>query len=147
MLDRAATVLSGPATPVPSPWVSHFDEASLASDAARSLRVLGDHRAAAEWTQRIIALRPRGTRSRALAQVTLAATLIDQGHLDQACAAAEDAIDGIDEVNSHLLTRQLRGVATQLLPYRSTATVRQCADQLETVICERTSMHRSADTL
>ncbi|MGV9675299.1 hypothetical protein ACWDSJ_08470 [Nocardia sp. NPDC003482] len=118
----------------------------MASDAARCLRVLGDHHGAATWTERIIALRPKGTRSRALAQVTLASTLIDQGQLDGAVTVAQDALDGIDEVNSHLLTAQLRRVAAQLRPYHRNATVRQFADHLDTVICERTSMHRLADT-
>ncbi|MEV0032693.1 helix-turn-helix transcriptional regulator [Nocardia sp. NPDC050793] len=142
-LEHAAAALSVHADPITSPWVSHFDEASLASDAARCLRTLDDLPAAARHAHRIIDLRPAGTRSRAFAQVTLGVILANQGHPDHACAVATAVLNDTVTMNSHLLTCQLHDLVRQLQRYRTT-TVRQFVDHLNTVIHERTSMHRSA---
>ncbi|WP_330233043.1 helix-turn-helix domain-containing protein [Nocardia sp. NBC_00508] len=144
MLDRATTGLSAHDTPVSSPWVSHFDDASLASDAARCLRTLGNPREATRHLHRIIELRLEGTRAHAFAKLSLTSILIQQGHPDEACAMATDAVNAIATVNSHVITSQLHQLGAQLEPYRSSAAVREFADKLSHVIGERTSMHRSA---
>ncbi|MGV9822971.1 hypothetical protein [Nocardia xishanensis] len=143
LLDHAAAALSVHSEPISSPWVSHFDEASLASDATRCLRALDDLPAAARHAHRIIDLRPAGTRSWAFAQLTLGVILASQGHPDHACAVATAALNDTATMNSHLLTRQLHDLVRQLQRYR-TITVRQFVDHLNTVIHERTLMHRSA---
>ncbi|MFD3427472.1 hypothetical protein [Nocardia fluminea] len=144
LLDQAARTLVAPAEPVTSPWASHFDQASLASDAARCLRTVGDLPGAARNAHRIIGLRPVGTRSHAFAQLTLAAILTAQGHPDHACVVATKVLDSISAMNSHQLTLQLHGLDHQLRPYLTNRLVGQFVDRLTAVIHERASMHRTA---
>ncbi|WP_280385324.1 hypothetical protein [Nocardia wallacei] len=132
LLDRAERALgTGPAA-LMSPWVSRFDLGSLASEAARSFRQLGDLTAAGQAAQRIIDLRPPGrARSRALGQLTLAAIFADQGHPDHACALATDVLDQTGELASYLVVHQLDGLREQLLRYRTSAAVNQFLDYLD----------------
>ncbi|WP_280335673.1 helix-turn-helix transcriptional regulator [Nocardia wallacei] len=122
LLDRAEHTLDAAMPAVLSPWVSRFDLGSLASEAARSLRHLGDLTAAARAAQRIIDLRPpdRG-RSRALGQLTLAAILTDQGHPDHACALARDVLTHTGELASYPVVHHFTDLRTRLERYRSPA--------------------------
>lgn len=77
----------------PSTWVSHFDEGSLASEAARCMQQLGKPVHAQRHAERIIELRPADrTRSRAFGQLNLIVALIEQGEPEQACALARDVL-------------------------------------------------------
>src|SRR6266568_224394 len=91
MLIDAEKMLGHEFVEPPSPWVSRFDEASLASEAARCLRQLGDLEAARRQAERVVALRSaERARSRAFGQLTLATILVGQGELDTADVIIRD---------------------------------------------------------
>ncbi|MGH3850308.1 MAG: hypothetical protein ACRDRT_11480, partial [Pseudonocardiaceae bacterium] len=72
LLAQAETALSGNHAEASSPWISRFDEGSLASEAARCMRQLGDLTEARRQAERIITLRPaERARSRAFGQLIL----------------------------------------------------------------------------
>ncbi len=74
--------------------ISRFDEGSLASEAARCLRQLG--------------------------QLLLASVLIAQGQPEQAYALAEEVLDATQPLSSYLVIQQLRELARDLEPYQAT---------------------------
>lgn len=117
----------------PSPWISHFDEGSLASDNARCLRQLGDFRAAHQQAERVVSLRPGGrTRSRAFGQLIMVKVLIAQGEPEQACAVARDVIDTTSSLGSFLVSQELLDLQTLLEPYRAQPVVAEflvCLDE------------------
>jgi tetratricopeptide (TPR) repeat protein len=131
-LLRAEQILGNEPTEPPSPWISQFDEGSLASEAARCLRQLGQMAAAARQAQRIIELRPGShTRSRAFGQLLLASALIAQSEPEQACALIQEVLDATQSLSSYLVIQQLRGLAQLLEPYQ--------ANQAVAIVC--TSLH------
>ncbi|KAB2370974.1 tetratricopeptide repeat protein [Actinomadura montaniterrae] len=70
-------------------WVSPFDAGSLASEAARCMRQLGNLAEAERQARQIIKLRADShTRSRAFATLLLVTVLIAQGRPDEACFQA-----------------------------------------------------------
>lgn len=98
-----------------SPWVSPFDEASLAMDAARSLLTSRDIVGAREHAERVVTLRPaERARSRALGQLLLATALLESGRGDQAAALAADALASTAHLGSEVVVGQLRVVARRL---------------------------------
>ncbi len=104
----------------PSEWISCFDEASLAIEAARCLRRLGQIARARGEAERVVALRPGDrARSRAFGQLTLAAILIEQGNPEEACAVGYEVLNGTRALSSFLVVQQLRGLGQLLEPYRS----------------------------
>ncbi len=139
LLDRAAeTVTATPANSL-SPWVSRFDLASLATEAARCSRHLGELDQAADQAQQVIDLRPPDrVRSRAFAQLTLAAVLAAQGHPEQACAVATEVIDSTQDLASYLIVQHLADVRGQLSPYSSSPVVISFIDYLRETIRTRT---------
>ncbi|KZM70467.1 transcriptional regulator [Nocardia terpenica] len=139
LLDRAEHSLGGGTPDVISPWISQFDLGSLASEAARSFRQLGDLTHAAKAAQRIIDLRPPDrTRSRALGQLTLAAILTDQGHPDHACALATDVLNRTGELASYLVVHQFADLRARLLRYHTSSTVNAFLDYLDHTIRAQT---------
>jgi hypothetical protein len=84
LLDQAEAVLTQPPDETPSPWVSRFDEAALANEAARTLRVLGDLHEAGRQAERIIALRPRDRTRSALALLRVSSS----AHWTRRCGSA-----------------------------------------------------------
>lgn len=138
VLLRAERELDSGHADTPSPWISRFDEGSLASEAARSLHQLGQFRAAARHAQRIIEIRPDShARSRALGQLLLANVLIAQGHADEACAAGYKALTAMESVSSYLVVQQLRQLAERLEPYRSSRVVADYLTAVEDVLRDR----------
>jgi tetratricopeptide (TPR) repeat protein len=123
-LLRAEQMLSQEPAELPSPWISRFDEGSLASEAARCLRQLGQHAAAARQAERIIEMRPGShTRSRAFGQLLLASVLIAQGEPEQACALVREVLDATQSLSSYLVIRQLHELAQMLEPYQANRAV------------------------
>lgn len=122
-----------------SPWVSRFDEGSLASEAARCLRQLGDLHQAQQQAERIIALRPGDrTRSRAFGQLLLVTVLIARGQADEACAIAQDVLDATQQLGSYLVIQQLLDLRQLLEPHRATnKTVAAFLPCLEEALRER----------
>ncbi|MBT2230425.1 helix-turn-helix transcriptional regulator [Nonomuraea sp. NEAU-A123] len=138
LLGHAETALQGSHSAAPSPWVSPFDAASLAGDAARCMRRLGDLLAAQRHAQRVLELRPAGrTRSRAFGHLTLAGVLIERGALDQACAVATDVLHTTGSLGSYLVIQQLRDLRDQLHPHRATACARGFLDHLAEALRQR----------
>jgi hypothetical protein len=77
LLILAEKALESDCPEPPSQWVSHFDEGSLASEAVRCMRQLGQFDEAERQAQRVIALRPGDRRrSRAFGQLGLVTALI-----------------------------------------------------------------------
>jgi tetratricopeptide (TPR) repeat protein len=123
-LLRAEQTLSQHTAEQPSPWISRFDEGSLASEAARCLRQLGQLSAAARQAELIMEKRPgTHTRSRAFGQILLARILVAQGEPEQACRIAQEVLDATQSLSSYLVIRQLNELSQMLAPYRANRTV------------------------
>ena len=123
-LLRAEQALDAPGTVALSPWVSHFDAGSLASEAARCMRQLGQFIEAERQARRIIELRAGGqTRSRAFGQLLLVTVLIAQGKPDEASALAQEVLDTTQSLSSYLVTQQLSDLQPLFEPYRGLAAV------------------------
>jgi tetratricopeptide (TPR) repeat protein len=138
LLARAEKALEGTHDEEPSTWVSHFDEGSLASEAARCMRQLGKPAQAQRHAERIIELRPADrTRSRAFGQLILIMALIEQGKPEQACAIAREVLNSTQSLGSYLVIQQLRDIQLLLEPYSATAAVREFLECLAEALRQR----------
>jgi tetratricopeptide (TPR) repeat protein len=138
LLQRAESTLDSPPAAEHSPWTSPFDEGSLASEAARCLRQLGDLNQAQRQAERIIALRPAyRIRSRAFGQLLLVTILIARGRVEAACAVAHDVLDATQHLGSGLVGQQLTDLQTLLAPYRDTTVVKELLTRLTDTLNER----------
>lgn len=138
LLDQAEQLLIMQPDREPSPWVSRFDEAALASESARCLRQLGDLRGTQRHAERVIELRIGDrTRSRALGQLTLVAVLIPQGQIEEACAVAHDVLETTRQLDSHQVIQQLLGLRKAFKPYRDYKIVTDFLGGLEEARNER----------
>jgi len=137
-LGEAERALGGTFSEAPSPWVSRFDEASLASEAARCLRQLGDLDAARRQAERVVTLRSgERARSRAFGQLMLASLLVEQGELDRATMIGYDIVNGTQALGSFLVVQQLDGLRGVLEPYRSVRVVAEFTDYLREALTGR----------
>jgi tetratricopeptide (TPR) repeat protein len=137
-LLRAEQMLGNQPAEQPSPWISPFDEGSLASEAARCLRQLGQMAAAARQAKRIIELRPDShTRSRAFGQLLLASALIAQSEPEQACTLIQQVLDATQSLSSYLVIQQLRGLAQILEPYQANQAVAALCASLHGALRQR----------
>jgi tetratricopeptide (TPR) repeat protein len=90
-LDDAERMLAQVADEQTAEWITPFDDASLAGEAAMCLRQLGQLAQAERQAHRVIELRTGDrVRSRAFAQLTLARVLIDAGRHDEAAAVGSE---------------------------------------------------------
>ena len=138
LLARAEKALDGTHDEEPSIWASHFDEGSLASEAARCMRHLGKHAQAQRHAERIIELRPADrTRSRAFGQLILIMALIEQGEPEHACAIAREVLNSTQSLGSYLIIQQLRDIQLLLEPYKCTAVVREFLECLAEALRQR----------
>ncbi|MGH3806761.1 MAG: helix-turn-helix domain-containing protein [Pseudonocardiaceae bacterium] len=143
LLERAEKALKQSPDEEPSPWVSHFDEGSLASEAARCMRQLGKLPQAQRHAERIIELRPADrTRSRALGQLILVTVLIEQGQPEQACAIAQDVLDATQSLGSCLVIQQLRGLQQLFAPHSTNAVVKDFLDCLGEALRQRAWLYK-----
>jgi tetratricopeptide (TPR) repeat protein len=130
-----------------SPWVSPFDEGSLASESARCLRQLGDLTAAARQAEHIVALRPADrARSRAFALLMRAGVLNAQGSADEASALAHEILDSTGNLSSFLVFQQLLQLADALHPHRSNGQVRDVLDRIHAARHDRVWPARTSTT-
>jgi transcriptional regulator with XRE-family HTH domain len=137
-LRMAERVLSSPSSAELSPWASTFDEASLAAEAARCLRQLGQLGAAHRQAARVVALRPsERVRSRAFAQLMLASILIAQSRVDEACALTRDVLGQTGALSSMLVLRQLEALSPRLAPFDRNAEVAAFLTVLQGELRER----------
>jgi tetratricopeptide (TPR) repeat protein len=138
LLLRAEKALDDVSAEPASPWVSHFDAGSLASEAARCLRQVGDLQQARQQAERVIVLRPGNrARSRAFGQLALASILVAQGEPDHACTIADDVLRATASLGSYLVVAQLLQLQQRLQPYRDNAAVAEFLDCLQDTVRER----------
>jgi tetratricopeptide (TPR) repeat protein len=143
LLIHAEKVLDTSPTEPPSPWISRFDMGSLASEAARCMRQIGDWAEAQRQAEQIVRLRPSNrTRSRALGQLTLVAALIERQKPDEACAIAQEVIDSTQSLGSFLVIKQLLELQRLLQPHRANSVVGEFVACLDEALHERQWLYR-----
>jgi hypothetical protein len=137
-LVKAESALARRADEPRSAWVSRFDDASLAMEAARSLHVGGDHSGAREQAERVIALRPTsGARARALGQLMLATTHLEHGRADEAAALALDVVSSTRHLGSHVVVAQLRDLSGRLARTTSAGVVGDAVEVIRASTSEK----------
>jgi transcriptional regulator with XRE-family HTH domain len=123
-LERAEQVLHTSKDAPGSAWVSHFDEGSLASEAATCLRRLHALEDAERHARRAIELRDGDrVRSRSLAQITLAHVLADSNRIDEAASIGTAVCETARSLASARVARQLDGLCLALADHASLTTV------------------------
>jgi len=138
LLTEAEAVLGHSPAEASSPWISHFDEGSLASESARCMRKLGDHQEARRQAERVIALRPtERTRSRAFGQLGLVAAHLAHGEPEEACAVACTVFDITESLSSYLVVQRLLQLSQLLKSYRDVVEIREFLDCVETALPRR----------
>lgn len=143
LLTCAEKALGAPQDEEPCRWVGSFDEGSLASEAVRCMRHLGDLAEAQRQAARIIALRPVSRpRSRAFGQLMLAGTLAEQGRHEEACSAATVVLNATPALGSHIVVQQLRDLTRLLEPHHSARTVSDFLTRLDSAIRQRQWLFR-----
>ncbi len=124
--------------------MSTFDEGTLASEAARCLRELGQLAAAHRQAERVIALRPASRpRSRALGLFISANALLAQGKSDEAAHVAAGILDATGALGSYIIVRQFLDLARLLTPHRSCAVVAEFLARVDPALQDRMVLHRS----
>lgn len=121
-----------------SPWVSHFDEGSLANEASRCLLRIGDLPGAQRQAARVIELRPGDrTRSRAFGQLLLASVLVAQDTPDEACAVAQEVLDTTQQLGSRLVVEQLLDLKRLLTRHQDSRVVADFLGCLDDALQQR----------
>jgi tetratricopeptide (TPR) repeat protein len=137
-LSRAEKALGAERQEPRSEWVSGFDEGSLASDAARCMRQLGQLGEARRQAQRVVELRPADRpRSRAFGMFIHANVLLAQGQPEEACAVADDILQVTGGLGSHVVVQQFLELRRLLKPHKSSASVAEFLVRLNPVLRER----------
>jgi transcriptional regulator with XRE-family HTH domain len=127
-----------------STWISRFDEGSLAGEAARSLRRLGQLARARQQAERVLTLRPVDrARSRAFGQLVLARVLIEERDLDEASEVGREVLDSTQALGSLLVVRQLQRLRDLLAANRSASPVAQFLEYLDEELRRRMVLYRS----
>ncbi len=125
-----------------SPWVSHFDQASLASEATWCMLQLGDLAEARRQAEAIVTIRPsHRTRSRAFGQLALATVLVAQGKPDEACGIGYDVLAATQSLCSYPVIRQLLELRQVLAQHRNSATVAGFLACLQDAVTERLRLY------
>ncbi len=125
-LARAERALeaSRPGEEVPF-WARFFDEAQLADEFAHCHRDLQQYRAAVQHAERSLQLRaPAYARSRVFCRTVLATARLGLGELDQACAAATEALQAAADMRSVRALEYVRDFGRRLEPHRDAPVVR-----------------------
>jgi hypothetical protein len=121
-----------------SEWVSGFDEGSLASEAARCMRQLGELSEARRQAERVIALRAADRpRSRAFGMFICAGVLAARGQPDEAASVAAEILQTTDTLGSHIVVQHFRDLRRLLEPYRSSTAVGEFLARLDPALRRR----------
>ncbi|MGW6318944.1 tetratricopeptide repeat protein [Streptomyces sp. NPDC055099] len=137
-LNLAERELTRTSDESPSHWISSFDAAALASEAALSLQDLGALPAAVKAAENAIALRTGDrARSRVFGQITLAKIRAQQGELEAACAVGHELLTACGTLGSMRITQQLEELAGSLAPYHGERVVARFLDCLAAVNQQR----------
>lgn len=138
LLAQAERTLTGAEYGPTSPWVSHFDEGSLANETARCMIQLGDWSEARRQAELIVTLRPSSrTRSRAFGQLTVARALIKQNKLDVACGVVREVLDSTQALGSFQVVQKLLDVRQQLASCSSSRSLTEFLDYMDATLRER----------
>jgi hypothetical protein len=138
LLERAENALHRAYSAEPSQWISRFDDASLATEAARCMHRLQQLQDAERFARRVIALRsPDRKRSRAFGQLILVAVLVAQGRQDEGCAVAHEVLDATRSLGSVLVLEQLRDLQHLFDPHRTDRVVADLLGRLADALPER----------
>jgi transcriptional regulator with XRE-family HTH domain len=130
-LANAERALDREPAAAPSPWVSPFDRASLATEAARSFALLRQFNVARRQAEQVTQLRPtERTRSRAFANLMIASALIAEGKPAEACAMTGEILDATRNLSSYLVVQQLQRLDHRLAPHRSNPEIATFREQL-----------------
>jgi transcriptional regulator with XRE-family HTH domain len=108
-------------------WITYFDEAELAAEAAHSFRDVNRARQAVEHATN--AMSGSHVRSDFFATMVLADAHLQAGHVDEACRVALDALDLGEQLRSARCVSYLRDFRTALAPYAKTPIVRELHEQ------------------
>ncbi|GAB2875906.1 hypothetical protein [Streptomyces mayteni] len=137
-IETATECLSRDADGPSSVWISHFDEASLASETALCLRDLGRLPAAAESAERAVSLRTGDrARSRVFGQISLAVIRTEMGELEAACQVGGQLIASCRTLGSLRINQQLDELARALQPFGAERRVAQLLESLTVVNQQR----------
>lgn len=121
-----------------SPWVPRFDEGSLANEAARCMRQLGQLSEARRQAERVIALRPPDhPRSRAFGMLVQAGVLAASRKPDDAAAIGAEILRVTDGLSSHAITEEFLTLRRLLEPYRSDTVVAGFLTHLDHALRDR----------
>ncbi|WP_370945381.1 helix-turn-helix transcriptional regulator [Amycolatopsis sp. cg5] len=105
-------------------WISHFDEGSLASEAACCFGALGNTAEAERQAHRVLELRVGDrVRSRAFGQLTLAEVLVRTGEIEEAAALGKEVCAAAGSLTSHRVHTQLADLSRSLQKYRDVSSV------------------------
>jgi hypothetical protein len=105
-------------------WLSYFDEAYLAAKFAHVFRDLRLPEEAERFARKSLEMVDGYERGRLFNTAVLAASLADQGRVDEACAMAMRAVDMAGAIRSIRIVVYLSDVARRLAPFRATVDVR-----------------------
>ena len=142
-LGRAEQALAAADGEPVSPWVSTFDEGTLASETAQCLHQLGQARPAAAFAGRVVELRPvTRPRSRSLGLFIQASMLLAQAEPEWAASVASGILDITAPVGSHIVTVQFIALAREMQPYHEVPAVAVFLGRLRPVLRERLALHR-----
>jgi ATP/maltotriose-dependent transcriptional regulator MalT len=108
-------------------WITYFDEAELAAEAAHSFRDVRRARQAVEHASN--AMSGSHVRSDFFVTMVLADAHLQAGHIDEACRVALDALDLGEQLRSARCVSYLRDFRTALAPYAKTPVVRELHEQ------------------
>jgi hypothetical protein len=123
-LMNAERVLERLHEDTPAEWISQFDEASLAGEAALCYDALGDRKQAERQARRVLELRVGDrVRSRAFGQLTLAEVLAGGGEIDEAAALGREICAAAGSLTSKRVRTRLAELQVTLRPHRSVPAV------------------------
>ncbi|WP_251095797.1 hypothetical protein [Streptomyces sp. Caat 7-52] len=108
------------------PWLSPFDAAAMAGEAALIMRDLEQYDQALTHAEQAVALREAGrARSLALSRITLVDIHVRRGDLDAAVHVGPDLLSTSPTLGSVRVVLQLDGLRRLLEPHRGYALVRE----------------------
>ncbi|MDA1358665.1 hypothetical protein O1R50_03470 [Glycomyces luteolus] len=118
-----------------SPWTSDFDHGSLASEAARCFRQLGDLTEAERQARRVIEHRPPSrARSRAFGQLALADIHLARREPEPASQLATAVLAATGQLSSALVAGQLHRIADKLARFHAAPDVADFLQQHQSAL-------------
>jgi ATP/maltotriose-dependent transcriptional regulator MalT len=108
-------------------WITYFDEAELAAEAAHCFRDVNSARQAVDHARN--AMSGRHVRSDFFATMVLADSHLRAGDVDEACRVALDAMDLGEQLRSARCVSYLAEFRTALKPYAGTSAARELHEQ------------------